>query len=687
MSNILVNYDVIDVFDENQHQTVVMGIDNRNYQDIVIINKLKRTHHIDEAFIHAYKKVAINMIAMDEGDDEVIIINKYEQSQLLSDYLQEINLAFDERIQLAKNFLIQLHDYEDFDYPIQKVLINQDQLTVAKNKLIFSNYVFLKTLDESIDKRQVFADIADILDHILSLHREQISPGITSMTNYLDHLRSHPKEGSYNDVYNQFKVIASGISKTAKINYTPSIEQPDVNDSIIEQVRQARLQKTQADMSADPIKPDYDTALSYDDVVLKEDEEVIEETIEQEDETFHFKESDDRDQYILNMVNQLSEDHDLVIKDQTDDLHDQAAQEILAELDQEDHLVKETLEHIILDKETEDLVSQVVIKNDDPEPDLHLSDVTDDQDGSHTYVLSDEDHDLNDSERIVYQPKEEEEKTVSDLHKEVIEPSLYSLPVKSNHQDESEIMVELDNPTEENIDLTYKEAPSQSEVPLNANDLDSHEKTELSEDKNEPKNIQEAQSKEEFDSPLETVYEEANTLDMPSVEITDELEPALLDEPLTEEAPNLEEIPTESSGPTALDQVTASEEAEESIDQDMLQETVLDEGQTIEEGLELEDLILEAKEELNQELALEETKLDETLQETDKPYRTEKSVVLTSEGYDPIQEILDRNDPSDNKVFIEKAKGKKKFLPTFLLFFIILVIITSILIYYSSTYM
>jgi len=146
MNDILTKYDIIDTFDDNTFQTVLMGIDIQTMSDIVIINKLKPAIQLDNEFFTLYKRICDNLITLEVNDQETIIINQYKQSQMLTDYLKEEDLSFDARLTLAKSFLLHSVNYDQFYASIKYILINEDQLTVRNNTLYFSNYLFLKSI-------------------------------------------------------------------------------------------------------------------------------------------------------------------------------------------------------------------------------------------------------------------------------------------------------------------------------------------------------------------------------------------------------------------------------------------------------------------------------------------------------------------------------------------------------------
>ncbi|MBI9013569.1 MAG: hypothetical protein JEZ08_15155 [Clostridiales bacterium] len=303
MNDELKKYDIIDTFDENRYQTVLMGIDNSNYQDIVIINKLYKSEHINNKFMEQYKKITDNLLSVHEADKEFTVVNQYEQASLLSDFLTEVSLDLDERIRLAKSFLYQLSDFSSFELAMQKVFIQSDQLTIKNGILKFSNYIFLKEFQAEISQIELIREIGKTLELILQLHREKLTSELSSLQQFIYQLLNFDDiHDSYDDLYNRFKVVAATIGEDA-ILYCPSIDTPQNTDAIIEAYKQVRIPKGVIAPAADELEsPSKDESTDEDesdkilqllheleeDITLVEDDvKIIEENIEEE-ETIHF---------------------------------------------------------------------------------------------------------------------------------------------------------------------------------------------------------------------------------------------------------------------------------------------------------------------------------------------------------------------------------------------------------------
>ncbi|MBN2797191.1 MAG: hypothetical protein JXR88_17395 [Clostridia bacterium] len=243
----LQQYEIIEVFEENANQLVLLAVDNSQYEEIVIINKINKSNIIDEQFIKEYKLVANSLIQVGEEDELLIVVNAYKDSISLKDYLVQQRLDFNERIRLSKSFLSQISNYERFTPAMQNLFIHEDQLTIKNELLLFSDYIFLENYNHTSSKERVYSSIGHILDTILQLHRETITGEIASLKAFLtDLLENNVDFDCFNDVYNQFKVLASKIdSVDHDINYCDlsTIEDVEVQKIDLEYIKAKKKEK------------------------------------------------------------------------------------------------------------------------------------------------------------------------------------------------------------------------------------------------------------------------------------------------------------------------------------------------------------------------------------------------------------------------------------------------------------
>lgn len=302
-------YDIIEVFEENANQLVLLAVDNEKYDDIVIINKVNKSNIITDAFIKEYKSTASNLIQIDEQEDMVVMVNTYKDSTSLKEYLIEKRLDFNERIRLAKSFLSQISNYENFTPAMQHLLIHEDQLTIKNEILLFSDYLFLDHYDHTITSDHVLSQIGHILELILQLHRETINSEIASLKALITDLLDHNLDiDSFNDIYNEFKILASKIEALGEeIHYSEfaSVEKTESKTIDLEYIKAHKIAKENSS----------DLILEASDQTLNIEDDVFDEALDQVD-TIDLEKSD-----TINLENDTDQpiiDYDFDSDDSTD---------------------------------------------------------------------------------------------------------------------------------------------------------------------------------------------------------------------------------------------------------------------------------------------------------------------------------------------------------------------------------
>lgn len=370
MSREITDYDIIDTFDQNKFQTVLMGIDKSNYQDIVIINKLYKSDSINQLFIDKYKKFSENIVGVTSSENEFIVINQYEEAALISDFLNDNSLDLNERIRLGKSFLYQISDYENIEPALQHVFIQADQLTIKNGVLKFSNYILLKDYNSKTTHLDILREIGKTLEVILQLHKEKLTSDSSSLQQFIYKLlKSNEIPDSYNDLYNNFKVIAAKLQED-EIMYTPLFDEDeliqskdDANQLRIPKIIQTSIAPV-SNAEIEDIKITYESIedRSTDDLLdvinnIEEDEiYLIEDDIELFEET-----SDKIIENIKYDYHELGDEGDLIIEslDESDEL----IEDVIPSEETIDHAIDQLLKFTEPDKSMGNIKSNNLTKN------------------------------------------------------------------------------------------------------------------------------------------------------------------------------------------------------------------------------------------------------------------------------------------------------------------------------------
>lgn len=204
MNEHLNNYNILDTFDENQYQKVLMATDKTQDDAVVIINQLKNSDVVTMDVMTHYKSFAYNLVASFEEDGQITLINSYVQSKLLTDFLAGELPNFDLRLNIAKQYLEGISVMSDIPFPLMNILINEDQLTIKDQQLIFSNYIFLKSYDDKTTLKDVHSCIGKTLEVILQLHRETLNSRLTKLQSLIYKLHNGSMDWSLIDILAEY---------------------------------------------------------------------------------------------------------------------------------------------------------------------------------------------------------------------------------------------------------------------------------------------------------------------------------------------------------------------------------------------------------------------------------------------------------------------------------------------------
>ncbi len=146
-------YEVLDVFEDNAYQKIMMGSPYNNPEEIVIINNLKRNNPLAEKIFESAKFTLKNVLHSEVMADSLVLVTEYEEGLPVKEYLKSIK---DDNIRynLAKNYLRNIAIYETFSTYMQTIFVDQNQIIVRNNKLVMNG---LMILDEQINVNLPFA--------------------------------------------------------------------------------------------------------------------------------------------------------------------------------------------------------------------------------------------------------------------------------------------------------------------------------------------------------------------------------------------------------------------------------------------------------------------------------------------------------------------------------------------------
>lgn len=141
-------FNVLEVFEKNDYQNILMGTKKDSIDDVVVINVFKKGFLINDKFLNDLKNSLANLIHIEENDEEIIAVTEYREGISFSNFLSSANLNIDERIHLIHQYLTNLTNYDVFDDYFTNIFVDENQI-ISKNGEFHLNELLI--LDNGIE--------------------------------------------------------------------------------------------------------------------------------------------------------------------------------------------------------------------------------------------------------------------------------------------------------------------------------------------------------------------------------------------------------------------------------------------------------------------------------------------------------------------------------------------------------
>ena len=215
-------FNILEVFEKNNYQKILMGTKASNSDDVVVINIFNKSDILNSEFMSNLKNSLSNLIHIEESENEIIAVTEYKEGTSLSNYLSEEKFTVDEINKLSNEYLSNITKYNDFDNYFKNIFVNENQI-IVKNSHIHLNELLI--IDDSINSitpfNAVTSKIISVLDKINSNAEGKKSENVTNLINELN---ENPTEYlSFNAIKNKFLEGLNLNSSNNKLKATGSI--------------------------------------------------------------------------------------------------------------------------------------------------------------------------------------------------------------------------------------------------------------------------------------------------------------------------------------------------------------------------------------------------------------------------------------------------------------------------------
>lgn len=206
-------FNVLEVFEKNNFQNILMGTKKDALDDVVVINVFKKGLLINEKFLNDLKSSLANLIHIEETDDEIIAVTEYKEGISFSNFLSTTNLNIDERVNLVHQYLTNLTNYDNFDNYFTNIFVDENQI-ISKNGQFHLNELLI--LDNGIDNATSFdkitSKIASTIKKIAITNGEvdESSQEFQKFTTFITGLKNNSaSNSSIKSILNDFESIFS----------------------------------------------------------------------------------------------------------------------------------------------------------------------------------------------------------------------------------------------------------------------------------------------------------------------------------------------------------------------------------------------------------------------------------------------------------------------------------------------
>ena len=157
-------FNVLEVFEENSYQKIIMGTKKNNPEDVVVINIFKKSELLNSKFVSDLFSSLRFLAFFEETESEISIATDYYEGMSLINYIEDNNLSYDHRKKIALEYLDGLKNYEYFDPYFLKLFSQEKQLIISNEELKFTEII---VVDDSIKNEHTFDSAAETIGNTL----------------------------------------------------------------------------------------------------------------------------------------------------------------------------------------------------------------------------------------------------------------------------------------------------------------------------------------------------------------------------------------------------------------------------------------------------------------------------------------------------------------------------------------
>ncbi len=208
MHLINMQYKILDVFEKNPLQNMMLGSAIENPDEIVVINEVMWSPLFTRELAMALFDGFINLKTHSEDESSCQLVTAYHQGMPIGKYLASRSLSFRNRINLCYEFLKAMVSYDGFPPWIQDILIDEDQIIVWEDQLRYNELLILKTSDAEYAGEISFFRVQKKIYKVFAKVIENSEDASPALLSFLERLKGNSDTlGSLQAIYDDFQKV------------------------------------------------------------------------------------------------------------------------------------------------------------------------------------------------------------------------------------------------------------------------------------------------------------------------------------------------------------------------------------------------------------------------------------------------------------------------------------------------
>ncbi len=159
-------FNVLEVFEQNPYQKIMMGAQIDNPDDVVVINVFKKGPHLAPDFLSTAQEALSNIIHAEDNEGEQVLVTDYQEGMSLHNYLEGFPADAEKRTALAHTYMEKTLHYSKFNNYFKSIFLDDNQIIVRDEELLLNELIIV---DEQIENSHGFDHVVDKVSSTLEL--------------------------------------------------------------------------------------------------------------------------------------------------------------------------------------------------------------------------------------------------------------------------------------------------------------------------------------------------------------------------------------------------------------------------------------------------------------------------------------------------------------------------------------